>query len=81
MIQSVIIVEKTSGQSGTYLEPSEKSKMEHFSKVVGCFCKALHIRCFTGYEYASDEPKQNAGMLPFISQKIRSEISASLFHF
>ena len=55
--------------------------MEHFSKVVGCFCKALHIRCFTGYEYASDETKQNTGMLPFISQKVRSAISGSLFHF
>ena len=65
----------------TIKEPSEKSKIEHFAKIVDCFCKTLHIRCLTGYEYASDETKQNTGVLPFISQKIRSAITASFFRF
>ena len=31
-----------------------------------------------GYEYASDKTKQNPGVLSFISQKIRTAVSANL---
>ena len=43
--------------------------------------KTLHIICFTGLRiclYASDKTKQNPGVLSFISQKIRTAVSANL---
>ena len=68
-----------------YSEPSEASKMELFAKIVDCtqpltiFAEHFILFLSQGYEYAFDKTKQNSGVLSFISQKIRTAISANLF--
>ena len=59
--------------------------MELFAKIVyyiqplTIFAKHFILFVLQGYEYASDKVKQKPGVLPFISQNIRTEISANLF--
>ena len=59
--------------------------MELFAKIVDCpqpltiFAEHFILFVSQGYEYASDKTKQNPGALSFISQKIRTAISANLF--
>ena len=59
--------------------------MELFAKIVHCiqpltiFAKHFKLFVSQGYEYASDKTKQNTGVLSFISQKIKTAISANLF--
>ena len=64
-----------------FSEPSETSKMEFFAKNIWVyfdyFCKTVLVICFTNTKY--DKTKQNPGVLLFISQKIRTAISANLF--
>ena len=43
------------------------------------FGKTIHITCFTWLWICLDKTKQNRGVLSFISQKIRTAISANLF--
>ena len=57
-----------------------------FAKIFGCnqplafFAKHFILGVLQGYEYASDKTKQNPGALSFISQKIRTAISANFFN-
>ena len=59
--------------------------MKLFAKIVDCiqpltiFVKQFKLGISQGYEYVFDKTKQNPGPLPFISQKIRTAISANLF--
>ena len=59
--------------------------MELFAKIVDCIQSltifAEHVILFVlqFYEYASDNTKQNPGVLSFILKKIRTAISANLF--
>ena len=68
-----------------YSEPSEASKMEPFAKLVDCFqlltilAKLFVLGVSQGYEYASDKTKQNPSALTFISQNIRTAITANFF--
>ena len=68
-----------------YSEPGEASKMELFAKIVDCtqpltiFAEHFILFLSQGYEYAFDKTKQNSGVLSFISQKIRTAISANIF--
>ena len=61
--------------------------MDVFPKIVDCiqpliiFSKHFTLGVSLGYEYASDETKQNPGALSFISQKNRAAISENFFHF
>ena len=61
--------------------------MEVFVKIVDCiqlltiFAKDSILGVSQGYEYASDKTKRKPGALSFISQKIRTAISADFFHF
>ena len=62
--------------------------MELSEKIVDCiqtlviFAKHYFILSVSqGYEIASDKTKQNPAALLFISQKIRTAISANFFHF
>ena len=70
-----------------YSEPSETSKMEFSTKIVDCiqlltiFAKHFVIGVSQGCEYVSDKAKQNPGALSLIPQKIRTAISANVFHF
>ena len=68
-----------------YSEPSVTSKMELFVKIVyyiqplTFFTEHFMLFVLKGYEYASDKTKQKSGALSFISQNIRTEISAIFF--
>ena len=68
-----------------YSEPSETSNMDLFTKIVDCiqlltiFTKHFMLFVLQGYEYASNKTQQNPGVLSFISQKIRTAISANFF--
>ena len=54
--------------------------MELFVKIVhSTFAKHFILFVSHGYEYASDKTKQNAGVLPFISQKVRTANLCNLF--
>ena len=59
--------------------------MKLFAKIVDCiqpltiFVKQFKLGISQGYEYVFDNTKQNPGPLPFISQKIRTAVSANLF--
>ena len=59
--------------------------MELFTKIVDCiqpltiFTKHFMLFFLQGYEYASNKTQQNPGVLSFISQKIRTAISANFF--
>ena len=61
--------------------------MELSEKTVDCiqtlviFAKQFILSVSQGYEMASDKAKQNPGALLFISQKVRTAISANFFHF
>ena len=61
--------------------------MEFSTKIVDCiqpltiFAKYSILGVSQGYEYFSDKAKQNPGALPLIPQKVRTVISAKLFHF
>ena len=44
-----------------------------------CFCKTLHIICFTALWICPDKIKPNPNVLSFISQKISTTISANWF--
>ena len=61
--------------------------MELAAKIVDCiqpltiFAKHFILDVSQCYEYAPDKTKQNPGALSFISQKIRTAISASFFRF
>ena len=46
---------------------------------VDYFCKTIHIICFRGLWICLDKTKQNLSVLSFISQKVRTAISANLF--
>ena len=68
---------------------NSKWKMKHLSwtfcknswqyLTVDYFCKTLHIISFRGLWICFDKTKQNPIVLSFISQKIRTAISAKLF--
>ena len=83
----LIIIEKTFGQSKTYSEPSETSKMQLSAKIIGCiqpftvFAKHFTLGVSQGYEYTSDKAKQNPDALSLTQQKIRTAISAKFFYF
>ena len=59
--------------------------MELFAKIVDCtqpltiFAEHFILFLSQGYEYAFDKTKQNPGVLSFISQKIRTAVSANIF--
>ena len=59
--------------------------MEIFAEIVDCiqlstiFVEHPILGVSQGYEYISNKTKQNPGALSFISQKIRTAISASYF--
>ena len=59
--------------------------MKLFAEIVDCiqlstiFTKHYILDVSQGYEYASNKTKENPGVLPFISQKIRTTISVNLF--
>ena len=61
------------------MELSEKI-VEYIQTLV-IFAKHFILSVSQGYETESDKSKQNPGALFFISQKIRTAISANLFHF
>ena len=56
----LVIIEKACGESETYSEPSETSKMKLFAEIVDCiqpltiFAKHFSLGVSQGYEYASD---------------------------
>ena len=56
-----------------------------FAKIVDCiqpliiFAKHFMLFVLQGYEYASNKTKKTPGVLSFISQKIKTAISANLF--
>ena len=68
-----------------YSEPSETPKFDLFAKIVDCiqpltiFSENFLLGVSQDYEYASDKTKQSPGALSFISQKIRTAVSAHLF--
>ena len=53
----------------TYSESSETSKMELSVKIVDRIQKHFILGVWQGYEYASDQAKQNPGALSPIPQK------------
>ena len=61
--------------------------MELFAKISDCihpltiFARHSILCVSQAYEYVVDKAKQKPGMLSFISQKIRTEISADFFYF
>ena len=61
--------------------------MKLFAKIVDClqlltiFAKYFKLAVSQDYEYGSDKTKQNQSALSFISQKIRTAISANFFYF
>ena len=61
--------------------------MEFFAKMFYCiqplaiFAKHFILGVSQSYEYVSDKTKQNSCALSFISQKIKSAISANFFQF
>ena len=61
--------------------------MELSEKIVDCiqtlviFAKHFILSVSQGYEIASDKTKENPAALLFISQKIRTAVSANFFHF
>ena len=67
-----------------YSEPSETSKMELSARIVDCiqlftiFAKHFILGVSQGYEYNSDNAKQNPGALSLAPQKIRT---VNFFHF
>ena len=81
-----MIIGKTSIQSETYSEPSKITKMEPFAYFVECFLPltifAKHsISGVSQGRYASGKSNEKLGALLFISQKIKTAISAVFFHF
>ena len=70
----------------TYPEPSQTFEMELSAKAVDdiqsltIFTKSFILDLSQGSEYASENNKQNSGAIVFISQKIKSSISADFFH-
>ena len=74
-MEASIIVEKISGQSDTYSELIETSKMELSAKVVDCiqpftiFAKHFTLGVSQAYEYASDKAKQSPCAMSLIPQK------------
>ena len=56
-------------------------------KIVDCiqplsiFAKLFRLSVLQGYEYASDETRQNPGILSFISQKNETAMSEKFFQF
>ena len=78
-----IKTKKPSRWSQTHSEPSDGYFL---AKIFGCiqplalFAKHFILGVLQGYEYASDKTKQNPGALSFISQKIRTAISANFFN-
>ena len=81
-----IIIEKLTRYSETYSEPSKISKIEAFANLVECI---LSLTIFAKYSIlgvsqgrcASGKSKEKLGALLFISQKIRTTISADFFQF
>ena len=73
--------------SETYSELSEISKMEFSTNIIDCihpftiFAKHFILGVSQGYEYVSDNAKQNPDALSLIPQKIRTAISVNFFHF
>ena len=69
-----------------YLEPTQTSKMELFTKIVICiqpltsFAKHSISGVSQPYEYASDKIKQTSGALSFVSQEIRMAMPVDFFH-
>ena len=65
--------------------PVKHLRQVFFAKIVDCiqpltiFAKHFILFVSQGYEYASEKTEQNLGVLSFISQKIRTIISANLF--
>ena len=61
--------------------------MEFSTKIVDCiqlltiFANHSILGVSQGYEYVSDNAKQNSGALSLIPQKIMTTISANFFHF
>ena len=61
--------------------------MEVSAKIVDCiqpfttFAKHFILGVSQSYEYASDKPKQNPGVLSLIPLEITTAISANFFHF
>ena len=71
----LILIENASRKSETYSEPSETSKMELFGKIVDYISTVLGAS--QGCEYASHKTKQNPSAMSFLSQKIRTAVSAN----
>ena len=73
--RQLIRIEKASGESETYSEPSKTSMIELSSKIGDCiqpfiiFAKHFILRVLQGHEYASDKAKQNPCALSLIPQK------------
>ena len=69
-----------------YSEPSKTSKVELFANIVDCiqplnsFAKHSILGVSQG-RCASGKTKEKLGALSFISQEIRTAISADFFHF
>ena len=82
-----IMIEKALVQLVTYSELSETSKVELSAKIFDCiqpltiFAKHFISGVSQGYEYVSDEAKQNPGALSLIPQTSSTAISANFFHF
>ena len=86
-----VIIEKTETYSNTYSEMRNRdvfntqwnifdgafSKNSCLHLAFDCFCKTLHIICFTALWICPDKIKPNPNVLSFISQRIRTTISAS----
>ena len=70
-----------------YSEPNETSKMELSAKEIDCiqpliiFTKHFILDDSQGYEYASDNAKENPSALSLIPQIIRTAIPANFLLF